>query len=106
MATCLNSWLNSLTLAEAVSLSKIMRQAGRMDSKVQINGGMAPLGLNCLATNSPRTGEWYMEWARCEIIRLASLDASHPRWQPTVVSKVGATPVSTKAAGSPVLMVQ
>jgi hypothetical protein len=98
MASNMNLWLNTLTRLEAMSLLDMMRSAVGTTDTVTITGGLGPLGLNCLGSNSPRTGSWYQEWACCEIISLALPGTGHPRWQPRVVAG-GATPANPTSLG-------
>lgn len=101
MANQVTLWLNYLTHTEARSLLEIMCTTVGTSATAQVSGGASPLGLNCLPANSPRTGDWYMEWASCEIIGLLVSGGAtgHPRWQPRVVNKVGNTPANPTAVG-------
>jgi Zinc-binding loop region of homing endonuclease len=98
-AANMNEWLNSLTAEEAWAVYSEMRTAVGHSTLVQISGGMSPENLCCLGANSPRTGNWYMEWVRCEIINLSVPGTGHPRWQPTIVNKVGGTPTNSTSLG-------
>lgn len=98
-ASNMNEWLNSLTGEEAFAVCSEMRNAVGYSAAIQISGGASPENLGCLASNSPRSGNWYTEWALCEIINLSAPGTSHPRWQPTIVNKVGGTPTSATSLG-------
>jgi hypothetical protein len=98
-AANMNQWLNSLTGDEAFAVYSEMREAVGYTAALQISGGMSPEGLHCLSANLPRSGNWYMEWVRCEIINLSAPGTSHPRWQPTIVNKVGGTPTRSTSLG-------
>jgi hypothetical protein len=99
MAANMNQWLNSLAALEAMALCSEMRAAVGFNPSVQVSGGASPVNLGCLSTNEPRSGNWYLEWAQCEIINLAAPSTGHPRWQPTIVRKVGGTPVNPTSLG-------
>jgi len=96
----LNEWLNALTRQEAESICSGMRAAVGFDELVQISGGPSPAGLSCLGSSAPRTGDWYVSWATCEIINLAMPGTGHPRWQPTIMKRGGGTPTNPTSLGS------
>jgi hypothetical protein len=63
-----------------------------------ILGGASPVNLGCLLLNEPRSGNWYVGWAQCEVINL-STSSGHPRWQPTILTKRGTTPSNPTSSG-------
>lgn len=95
----MNEWLNSLAALEAMALCAQMRGAVGVTTATQISGGVAPVNLGCLSTNAPRSGNWYVEWATCEVINLAAPKTGHPRWQPTIITKRGDTPANPTSLG-------
>jgi Zinc-binding loop region of homing endonuclease len=99
MAANMNEWLNSLAALEAMALCSQMRGVVGVTTAIQVSGGTVPTNLGCLSTNLPRTGNWYMEWATCEVINLRSPATGHPRWQPTIINKRGDTPANPTALG-------
>lgn len=100
MAANMNVWLNTLEPLEAMALNSEMRAVVGYTTNVQVSGGPSPVNLSCLSLNEPRSGNWYMNWAQCEIINLAAPATGHPRWQPTIVrGTTGDTPTNPTSLG-------
>lgn len=98
MAANMNLWLNTLAGLEAMALCSEMRAAVGYTSAINVSGGASPENLGCLQLNEPRSGNWYVEWAGCEIINLAAPETGHPRWQPSIV-RGGTTPSNPTSLG-------
>lgn len=88
MAGETTTWLNSLNAEELREVLKVWRrwvdtERGGLRYAVAISGGECPETLECLPGNRPRTGGWYLSWAKCTVA--VYIGEQHPRWQPTIV---------------------
>jgi hypothetical protein len=107
METKYTQFLNALSDVEVDSLYDVMWQNLSGKSQVvQVTGctaeGLAQLRGNDLATFCP-AGPFWVDWARCDLVGLATTDGGHPRWQPRVKTAAsGLTPASLTSLGQQV----
>lgn len=91
-------WLNTLGADELVALFDVFRGNVSISDERQITGDGDPVGLAALHAHDGRSGEWYMEWVKCDIANL-SATSGHPRWQPRIRSSDGLTPAALSTVG-------